>query len=234
MRIEWNQESLYDCGVEKGVLYFPGAPGIPWNGLVNVDEESEKTIDTTRYFDGVRYAAIQNAEDFKALVTAYTYPPELDTYRGEFGFSYRTQNIIHLVYATRAHISNRQYTSKGEVIDPSLFQWDIFTKSTVLPGMEPLAHLIVDVRYAYPSVVSDLEDILYGAVDVGDATLPSMGDLIAFFAESSTMFVLDNGDGSLTISGPDEMVYFTSPTEFTINSPSLVYEDEESFSVSSY
>ena len=113
-KIEWDKtgERFYETGVEKGVLYqvnesgaYPS--GVPWNGLVNVNESPSGAESSAQYADDIKYLNLISAEEFGATIEAFTYPPEFaecdgsaevgdGVYIGQqgrkvFGFSYQTK-----------------------------------------------------------------------------------------------------------------------------------------------
>lgn len=232
-RIEWGLDRPYDAGVSQGVLYLPGQHGIPWDGLVAVDEKIEDTVDTERYFDGIRYYLMQSSENWVSTVTGFTCPREFEDFNGLFGFSFRTKRALHVVYNCRARENARGYTTNGDPIDPTLFAWDISATPEVLEGYSPMAHLVIFYEEAYGSVIAEIEDLLYGS-ETSDPSLPTMAGLIQVFVDASTLLIIDHGDGTWTANGPDEMVYALDATSFAINSPSVDYEDHETYTVSSY
>ena len=64
-RIEWNKagERYFEAGVDRGVLYPRTGPGVPWNGITAVAEDSSGGDVETLYYDGVKYL---EAEERKA------------------------------------------------------------------------------------------------------------------------------------------------------------------------
>ena len=65
---------------------------------------------------------------------------------------------------------------------------------------------------------------------------PYPDELIPLFQEAEnahTLLVIDHGDGSWTAIGSDDVVALGSnPTEFTIASPSAIFLDSESYTLS--
>jgi hypothetical protein len=77
-RIVWGAtgERYYETGVDRGVLYVGSLPGVPWNGLTSVNVSSDGGDPKPYYIDGVKYLNLPSPEDFRATITAYTYPSE--------------------------------------------------------------------------------------------------------------------------------------------------------------
>ena len=113
-KIVWDEtgKRLYETGVEKGVLYPVDSEGtyplgVPWNGLVNVNESPSGAESSAQYADDIKYLNLISAEEFGATIEAFTYPEEFaecdgsamvgsGVYVGQqgrkvFGFCYQTK-----------------------------------------------------------------------------------------------------------------------------------------------
>lgn len=246
MRLEWHRDPpMYDRGVDQGVLYLDGT-AVPWNGLVGMDEKEVGTTDTEHYLDGVRVHISHETGDFEATVSAYTYPEVFEEYNGfsereenrRFGFSYRTQHgengyKIHLVYNVLVRDTQREWFSTKEQLDPSLFAWDILSAAEKVPGASPAGHLIIESPKD-PSVLSGLEDILYGT-DTTEPRLPDPAEIVELYEAATVMRVTYLGDGRYQVSGPDDMVQLNGDGSFTISAPTVhTTRDGDSFVVGSY
>lgn len=231
MRLTWDSiEATIDEGLSKGVLYLPSIPGIPWNGLISVDETSENTIDQGRYFEGRRHCLPQATEDFNISLTAYTYPSEFLPYSGydeeytgqplqRFGLSYQTGDDktgrIHLVYNAVAIPTDLEWLSISDKVDPTLFKWVLKTKPISFTGIKSTPHFFIDLSVVPESLISELKDILYGT-DSTPARLPSLLEIYNILQEGTLFTVIDNGDGTWTMIGPDEFVEYLDPDTFEI------------------
>lgn len=233
MRVTWDDVASrkYSQGVSQGVLYPGISPGVAWNGLVSVTETGEQDQDA-RYFDGQKFSSRAIPGVFAGTIEAFTYPDEFEACVGNtgiftaqnrqpFGFSYRTNNEIHIVYNALAKPSKINRVSIGEKADPVNFQWDFTTSPEKIPGGKPSGHLVVLLDLAQPSAVSDLENLIYGT-DTDDPVLPEPADIIAIFEGYTTVRVTDNGDGSFTVSGPDSAVTPEVGNTFQIIWPSVI------------
>ena len=74
-------EHVYETGTEKGVLYPVTAEGtypagVAWNGLTGFSESPDGGDATDIWADDIKYLSIRARENFKATITAYTYPDE--------------------------------------------------------------------------------------------------------------------------------------------------------------
>jgi hypothetical protein len=210
-RLHWHQvgEKTYEAGVDRGVLYIDSDVGIPWNGLVSVNEQMSDAQITEFYYDGVKYLNTVSNAEYKASIMALSYPPQFDLcqgyvspypgliltnqYRTPFGLSYRTligSDIlglgdaykIHLVYNATATPSSLGHTSVGDVVVPSQMQWDVSAVPPMNQGRTPTAHLVIDSRDISASTLADLEGLLYGNSEQ-DSSLPEQSVLAELLSE---------------------------------------------------
>lgn len=231
-RVSWdNTTPSYTAGCDRGVLYLNNV-GIPWNGLVSVEEVSSSIVSSEEYFEGVRCLLPQLSEDFKGQVAAYTYPVEFSEYIGyddnhdnaiekRFGFSYRTGDSktgkIHLIYnVVTLPLSDYEISSRYSTVNPTLFNWVFETIPVAHAGIRPTAHIYVDLSVLDDSIIANLESVIYGSGST-TAKLPTISELITILDPSNTVSVVDNGDGTWTITASDAIVYYTSADQFTIN-----------------
>lgn len=239
-RLTWgNGPHLYEGGVDRGVLYSDGV-GIAWNGLISVEEKDSGTINGDFYLDGVRRSITQETGDFEATINAYIYPEEFDQYdeytggdiNKRFGMSYRTSNELHIVYNALARPSNKQWKTIEGVPDPSVFVWDLYSSAISIPGARPGSHLAID-PLKYPSVTTQVEDILYGT-DTTDPRLPTPSEVIDLFEAMTVLKVKFLGDGRWSITGPDDMLAIGSSGTVTVTSPTAFDLSEGRVEASSY
>jgi hypothetical protein len=231
--LTWDKTRDYEVGVDHGVLYLDGGPGEVWNGLSSVKETDSGSDIQIRYLDGVKTLQRRRKGDFSGSVEAYTYPEMLDQRSlKSFGFSYRISTAksskIHLIY--NARFSPGGASHKQSEVD--LISWDFTTLAIPIPDVAMSAHLIVDADVAYPETVQALEDILYGT-DSMSAHFPSPVEVLKIFEEHSILRVIDHGDGTFTITGPDEAIQMLSGTTWQITWPSAIYIDAVTYSISS-
>lgn len=240
-------------GVDRGVLFLQNGSGIPWNGLVSVEETPSGSDLTVGYYDGTKYFSRRKPESFSATIRAFYYPDEFEPYDGfsdyvsgqarpSFGFSYRTligddvealgeNYLIHIVYNAMASPSKRNNNSNSDGASANLFSWDIETTPELFEGRSG-SHLTIDTRYAYPWAIHALEALLYGN-ESSDGRLPSAQEVIDLFENASILRITDHGDGTWTAEGPDEAFEMLDATTFQITWPSAIYIDGESYLLSS-
>lgn len=259
-RITWDDpgKRFYEVGVDRGVLYPPGGAGVPWNGLKAVKVRPSGGTPKGYYLDGIKYLNASSPEDFEATITAFTYPDEFaqcdgtirvhsglfvtEQPRKEFGLSYRTKigsdldpsygYKIHIVYNVLAAPSQKAFETIGGSVDPLDFEWDITTRPPTMAGVKRTAHVEIDTRSANPAAISDVEDVLYGT-DAVAAALPTLAELIDIFETYAILSVIDHGDGTFTVTGPDDAITFPTADTFQITWPSAVPIDADTFTLSS-
>lgn len=244
MRVVWDTwPRPYSQGVSQGMMYPQDGPGVAWNGLISVTETADQTQEA-KYQDGVRYLTRSPVTPFAGIISAYTYPDELEPYIGTkdfftgqpnqlFDLSYSTNGELHLVYGVLLGASPRPYSSISEKVDPVAFQWNFTTLPQKIPGGKPTAHIVILPDEVPPEVMAGFEAMIYGD-DEDDPRMPSIAEIMAMYEFSATLLVTDNGDGTFTVTADDSIVSPTTSGHFTINAPTLVMIDAVTYSVSTY
>ena len=257
-RVQWNQpgDKLYEDGLDRGMLYVEDDPGVPWNGLISVQESSAHKVSPV-HFDGVKYNDIVTFGNFSGLIRAFTYPEEFLECEGiyedqqgvfvtdqrlrRFSLSYRTlvhdpvsneeTYKIHLLYnltAVPAAVT-RQTLSLDPT--PQEFEWTITSIPESLQGYRPTSHVILDQRQIDELLWSDLEDILYGS-ETDTPQLPKLQGLANFIRKWERLIIVDNGDGTWTaIAENDSDIVMLSETEFQITAENVEYLDAETYKI---
>lgn len=203
-KIVWDAvgEHIFETGVRNGVLYLKDAQGayntgVAWNGLTSVSESPEGAEATDLYADDIKYLTLMSAENFKATIEAYTYPPEFEECDGSasiatgvvigqqtrkpFGLCYRTSigndtdgnehgYKLHIVYGCQASPSEKQYSTINDSPEAITFSWEVNTTPVNVNGKKPTATLIIDSTKVDKAKLTALEAILYGA----DSTEPRL------------------------------------------------------------
>lgn len=245
-RLKWGEgDKPYDMGIDRGVLYpETGQPGVPWNGLVSVDETDTSETVLEHYFEGNRVYISQVIGDFDARISAYTYPDAFAEYNGYsegekprlFGLCYRSHHgdsyKLHVVYNVLVRDISRDHNTLNPRFNPELFNWDAHSQPVDVPGAKPAARLTMGVGRD-PSILSEVEDILYGT-ETTEPRLPSPFELYQLYEGASLLKITYNADGSFTADGPDDMVVLLADGKFEINSPSAFLDEDGAFTVSSY
>lgn len=254
-KIVWDQigDRLYETGLDRGVLYLSDQSGIPWNGLLSVQEDLSEEVSTPFYFDGIKNIDSPGFGDFAATINAVTYPDEFLEYEGiseldsglsvgnqgnkTFGLAYRTligndvDGIdhgykIHILYNLRAIPDTTSYKTLGANPTPIEFGWAITSRPERIPGYRPTAHAIIDSRFLDSDLLTVVEGLLYGT-DTTSPYLPSLGAFTSFF--SFYFSFVDNGDGTWTATVPDWLVTMIDSTTFQIVGVDATYLDADTY-----
>lgn len=240
MRLTWDDEAqrVYEYGVDRGVFYPPNGTGEVWNGLTSVQDSPSESDVKPRYLDGVKVGQRGKSGEFAGTIEAFTYPSSF--YEGvlaprrqkTFGLSYRvmtkTSYKIHLVYNVLVAPDSQTY---GQT-EASIFSWDFTTRARPIQGANASAHLIIDASKAYSWTLAAFEDALYGS-EFQSPHLPTPEEVIDIFEVNAILKVVDNGDGSFTLTGPDEALQMLDATTFQVSWESAVVIDSTSYTLSS-
>ena len=235
-RLTWDVDD-YLYGVSKGVFYPQNSPGEVWPGLIEIQDSTEHFDVRVTQLDGHKLHQTRRSQTFKGKIMTYAFPESYFTgiHRGRpkpFGFSWRVEHEtgyeIHILYNT---LVNPEVVERNQT-DVSEYEVSISTSPVLLPEGGFTSHLIVDSGIAYPEAISDLEDVLYGT-DTTDPRLPDVLGVLEVFEENSILRVIDNGDGSFTVIGPDEAISMIDSTTFEITWPSAEFIDAESYTIHS-
>lgn len=189
-QITWNDngERIYELGCDRGVFYPTAGPGVPWNGILGVAQETEGGSAQPYYQDGIKYMNRAGGEDFRGTLEALTYPDEFAEHDGfpsadgltfgqqrrkPFHLTYRTllgndlvgQDLgyrINLVYNALTEPSTKSFKSLGSSTDPVAMSWGLTTTPIPVPGRRPSAYFSIDSRKLTPTQLEIVEAILYG------------------------------------------------------------------------
>jgi hypothetical protein len=258
MRLTWDKpgEKFYELGCDRGVLYPPSGVGVAWSGLISIDESPQSSETRSYYLDGVMYLQVPGAEEFQATINAVHRPAEfsecdgiapglnglmvMQQRRRPFGLCYRTlvgndlkgaaySYRIHLVYNALTIPSARSYSSMGSSVNVARYSWQISALPPEVPGYRNSAHLIIDSATAPADLLTQLEDILYGTAEIAPR-LPTPQEI---FDLGFGFTVIDFGDGTFSVTGPDEFVFLSDPDTYSITSPTIEFLDADSYTISS-
>lgn len=204
----------YHTGVDHGVLYLKQGDGYnlayPWNGLTNITEKPTGAEPTPLYGDNIKYLNLLSLEDFEYSIEAYTYPDEFSKCDGSyevgegvyahqqerevFGLSYRSMigdesgsyvgYILHLIYNGTASVSDRNYPSLSDSVNPETMSWDISTVPVEIPGFFPSAWVDINSTKCHPKKLKAIEDILYGTATT-QPRLPMPEEIIELFVDNA-------------------------------------------------
>lgn len=219
-RLSWNQDlnRKFEFGIDRGVLYQENGLGVPWNGIVSINEKKIGADVSSYYFDGVKYLDTKTTSFDQMTLTALSYPQEFDEAlgniaispgftltkqkRSNFGLSYRTKigndlgYKLHLVYNAIVKSSNIVYETLNDSSNVKTRSWTIDTAPLDYPGLNPSAHIIFDSTKMLSETLDYLESILYGRDDKSPR-LPTMFELASIF-KSWKPFTIDYVDSGIS------------------------------------
>lgn len=259
-KVIWNEagKKFFEFGVDRGVLYPTPSTGVPWNGLTSVEDGSDGGETTSLYLDGFKYLDLVSNKDYRGVINAYTFPDEFLAFNGTseivngvfatnqpivntFSLSYRTsvgndQNDfshgykLNLLYNLTATPEARTFETRSEELTPTDFSWTITGTSIPISGIKPTCHLIIDSRKIHPRLLADIETILYGD-ETTEPRMPLGDELVEFFTNWALHYVTDNGDGTWSAEGPDDLINVNSDGSFTINQIESVYLTPNTYTI---
>lgn len=209
-RLQWGLpgSKVFETGISHGVLYVEGLPGVPWDGLVSVNQNKNSGEFAEYYMEGVKYLRRLDPTDYKATLTAFTYPDEFERCDGSlelspgfhasyqdhvpFGLTYRTligDDIqgtelgyrTHFVYNAMAN--PQDFTNATVAGDTTLtpMGWELNTIPLILPGLRPSAHFSIDSRRVPDSVNTRVEAMLFGT-STADPRLPLPTEIASLYS----------------------------------------------------
>jgi hypothetical protein len=233
--VEWNKipDRTFQYGVDRGVLYVEGSPGVPWNGLLRVDEKTEGAQLRPVFMEGRLIDQVSYPGNFSGAISAITYPDEFELCDGyavsadglmlshqprkKFSLTYRTKvanpltqelaNRIHLIFGARIAPTDRSNASVGTNVNPLAFSWPVSAVPAIFTDRRPTAHVIVDSRLVDPSAFSMLEDILYGT-DTTNPRFPTPAEITSLMKLRGLVFALGSSGTSaiIKLGQPAELV----------------------------
>jgi hypothetical protein len=235
-RLNWDGRD-YGAGLSRGVFYSQNGSSEVWNGLISVVENPNGNDQIVRYLDGIKYNYRRHLGYFDGTIDAYTYPDLFydnvltQTLTKSFGLSYRTESAnsykIHFIYNVSVTPSSLKYPQTSA----AQFSWSFVAMPIDIPGGTKSAHIIVDASLVNPGTLAALEDILYGT-ETDLPRLPLPDEVVNLIEADAVLKVTDNGDGTFTATGPDDVIQMLDPTTFQISWPSAVYIDSTSYTLS--
>lgn len=245
MKISWDDAGSrkYEAGVDRGVFFPKTGPGVAWNGLTSVKESVDNTGSVVTYADGQKIVNQLQLGSFSADISALTYPDTMLPYDGYqsllsgqkrnlFNLSYRSligndtkgtayNYRLHLVFNCMLAPSNRSHDTVNDSSSMSTFDWKLSTIPVATPYNRPTSHFMIESANVQPGALLALENILYGISNGADPMFPTIQQLLAIFEANSIFTVVDNGNGTATITGPDDQVFSVAANQYKIVSPSV-------------
>lgn len=254
-QITWDGsgQRFYHTGIDQGVLYVDGSPGVPWNGLTSVTRAPVGGTAKPYYVDGVKYSNNPVPEEYEATITAFTYPPEFEVCDGSvqvrpgmflsgqrrkpFGLSYRTtvgnelsqmNYQINLVYGATAEPTTRGHKTHNDSTQVTEFMWKVTAMPPPVTGYKNGAHVVIDSRYTDPEAYAGIQEILYGT-DTTTPRLPTFAELLDLYDTGNNLTVTDNGDGTFTMQAPAYALEMLDANTIQINWDTVVDNGDGTF-----
>lgn len=251
-------DKIFQTGIDRGVLYPPDGPAVPWNGLVGMEEASTSEL-KSYYLDGVKFLENLSPGEFQGKLKAITYPEEFDQLTGfavvspglivteqepkSFGLSYRTLvgnplegtdygYKIHILYNILADANPRSYQTLSDQQQPVEFVWDLTGVPPRIHKFRPTVHVVIDSRTTPIDVMALIETRLYGS-ETMSASLPSITEVGEYFGYLGALLIIDNGDGTWTaLDESDTYITMLDDTTFQIEHTDAVIVNDV-YSISS-
>lgn len=199
-------DRVYEGGVDRGVLYTSNIAGVPWNGLQSIKSSIKNTIEPI-YYDGIKINDIADVGDFEGTITAYTYPDEFIQFEGilddddgrfvtgqglrRFHLSWCTKVAddlvgtdlgykLHLLRNVTAIPSVTTFETLSIDVEPPQFEWSLSAIPETITQFRPTPYLVIDSRKIDSTLLSDIEEILYGgpSTDPAFPTLQAIIDMV--------------------------------------------------------
>jgi hypothetical protein len=257
--LNWDKPGtkVFEAGVSKGVLYLPDGSAVPWNGLTSVTETTPREVRPI-YFNGRKFLDLASVSNFSATMTAVTYPDEFVKIEGTeelakgvfigeqvpkmFNLSYQTRMgnetdydllgyKIHIIYNVTALPADKAYTSLSSEATYTEFEWELSTIPQEIPGHKPTSRLTIDSRTVDPSLLVDIERLLYGG-PTANAQLPPFEEMVKMLSGFFRIEIIDNKDGTWTAySEFDELIVDEGFGEFTIYDATFEVVDDDTIAI---
>lgn len=260
-RLSWSatDKRFFEAGLDRGVFYPKVGAAVPWQGLVSVEEDSSDSV-VSYYIDGRPFLHFPPPREFKATLSAYTYPDEFSEVMGfaevtdvagayldsqiadSFDLSYRTlvgDSIsgldrgykIHLVYNATVTPQGASYETLSSEINPSTFSWQINAVPMNVPGYRPTAHMVIDTRNMVAADVAIIEALIYGD-STTSASMPEPFEILEILRFGDTILITDYGDGTWSAEGSAFNIYMVSDDVFQIDDVNAVNNGNGTFDIS--
>lgn len=202
----WDEvgDRRFETGVDRGVLYLPDGGAVPWNGLTQITENTEREV-KSYYIDGIKYLDHHVPGAYSGTLQAFTYPDELDELTGVsqfapgvfvhdqrtklFSLAYRTRvgndldgtdhaYKIHLLYNVLAVPGNTSFSTLSDNVAPEAFSWTLYGTPSSMFGIRPTSHISIHSDTIDSDLLEIIEKRLYGSPDFAPL-LPGLVDLLS-------------------------------------------------------
>jgi hypothetical protein len=259
--LAWDEigNRIFQSGIDHGVLYLQDGTAVPWNGLTEVDQDSDSEVKSF-YLEGSKYLQNFIPGDFVGKLKAITYPEEFDRVNGlssvfpgfdiydqpvsSFNLSYRTMigndlsseygYKIHILYNVIANPDSVSFnTLTDSAVQPSEFGWSLSGTPSKFKGFKPTIHISIDSTKTSPEIMKLLEGQLYGT-NTTDPRVPEISEIAGYFGYLGILIIIDHGDGTWSaIDGTNTYILMLDDTTFQIDNADVTYLDADTYEISS-
>jgi hypothetical protein len=230
--IVWDEvgSRTYESGLDRGVIYLSDGSAIPWNGLVDVDEDVNANSSSV-FYDGRQISELVTLGAYKGKIKAISYPEVVSELEGMgmitpgmllsqqrpkvFALSYRTLvgndldgdagYKIHVLYNVTMVSGGKSWTTITDDSEMVEFQWDISACADEVDGFAPTSSIALDSRLIDPALMEDIETRLWGSESTDPDLIP-LADFVNYLYFEYKWKVVDNGDGTFTAITPDDLL----------------------------
>lgn len=227
-KLEWNRpgHKFFENGIDQAVLFVDGAPGIPWSGLIGLNNRSNGGETQDIYIDGVKANSEAGVEEYLGTLEAYYYPPEFEQCDGlgydedilvrigqqprkPFHLAYRSwvgddlngsqaEYKIHLIYNAYVLPSKRRFQTMSDSAELQIFSWDLTSIPEPVPGFLPTSHLIFESSKLYPKILQDLENIVFGSY-FSESRMPMPTEVVNIVGEYLPVELIQSKHSSVRV-----------------------------------
>jgi len=253
-RLTWGDPETrrFEDGISRAVLYVDGGYGVPWNGVVSIEEAPEGGEPHSFFYDGEKYKQTFTSEVFEGKIEAYTYPDEfavcmgLRSIRPGFGIGYQNKkpfNLcyrteigdgitqdkgykLHLVYNVWAGATELTRQTRGSDSEPALFSWDLTTVPIKVPGYRSSSYFVLDSSAIEQETMAAIEDLLYGT-DETLATFPTTDEILSILGIPEDPITLTVFGDTFEVSGTRRQVSLLTGGRFSVDSDFVTVTDDK-------
>lgn len=250
--LQWDEigSRTFESGLDRGVIYLSDGSAIPWNGLIDVDEDVDSDS-TSVYYEGRQISELVTLGGFKGKIKAITYPDVVPELEGQglitpgmllgqqkpkmFTLAYRSlvgNDVngeagykLHVIYNVMMKAEGKTFASQSDNPEAMEFQWDISAMAEEIDGFKPTSTITLDSRLIDPVLMADIEERMWGS-ETTDPDLIPLADFVNYLYFEYKWKIVDNGDGTFTAITPEPAlleVDGVDPTKWTLHEANATY-----------
>lgn len=197
-------DTPYNFGTEENPIMSNYEVGVPWNGVISVNEKPEGGEPTDVWVEDYKYDTLRSPEVLCGTIEAYNRPANYarcdgvaqyqngisigQQSRRGFAICYRTENgndvdgttagySIHVVYNMSVSPAEIENVTLNDSPEAKKYTWEFTTIPVDLSGFDKLCTIVFDSSQIDPIWMRTLESVLYGTNETYPV-LPDPGDLL--------------------------------------------------------